>query len=159
MDEDLDVVCVFGGINDASKYDLYNSQYGTIDDTILTDEEIQGGTEPSTFYCGVKTLLSMLITKYPEKPIVIIIPPHVLDANYAPELTAYAGIEKIVKALRECAEYYAIPTIDLYKNAQYLNNHPTNVALYRTATNNIHPNTKAHIRMSQDIQKVLEFII
>lgn len=159
MDEDLDVVCVFGGINDASKYDLYNSKYGTIDDVILTNEEIQEGTEPSTFYSGVKTLLSMLITKYPGKPIVLIIPPHVLDESYVPEITAYNGIEKIVKALRECAEYYAIPTIDLYKNAQYLNNHPTNVALYRTATNNIHPNTKAHIRMSQDIQKGLEFII
>ena len=159
MRDNLDVVCVFGGINDASKHSLYETDYGTIDDAILTDEEIKNGTEPLTFYSGVKTLLSMLITKYPGKPIVLIIPPHVLDESYAPELTAYNGIAKIVHALRECAEHYAIPTIDLYKNAQYLNNHPTNVALYRTATNNIHPNTKAHIRMSCDIQKGLENIV
>ena len=159
MRDDLDIICVFGGINDASKYSLYETDHGTINDEILTDEEIQNGTEPLTFYSGVKTLISMLIAKYPEKPIVMIIPPHVLDATYEPALTAYNGIEKIVNALRECAEYYAIPTIDLYKNAQYLNNHPTNVSLYRTAMNNIHPNTKAHIRMSYDIQKGLENII
>ena len=159
MRDDLDIICVFGGINDASKYSLYETDHGTINDEILTDEEIQDGTEPLTFYSGVKTLISMLIAKYPEKPIVMIIPPHVLDATYEPALTAYNGIAKIVNALRECAEYYAIPTIDLYKNAQYLNNHPTNVALYRTAMNNIHPNTKAHIRMSYDIQKGLENII
>lgn len=159
MRDDLDIICVFGGINDASKYSLYETDHGTINDEILTDEEIQNGTEPLTFYSGVKTLISMLIAKYPEKSIVMIIPPHVLDATYEPALTAYNGIAKIVNALRECAEYYAIPTIDLYKNAQYLNNHPTNVALYRTAMNNIHPNTKAHIRMSYDIQKGLENII
>lgn len=160
MQNDLDMICVFGGINDASKYELYSSRYGTIEDAILTDEEIADGvTEPSTFYAAVKTLLSQLMTKYPEKPIVLIIPPHVLDASYEPSITAYAGIKKIVDALRECAEYYAIPTIDLYKNAQYLNNHQSNVALYRTATNNIHPNTKAHILMSYDIQKALENII
>ena len=160
MQDDLDMICVFGGINDASKYELYTSRYGTIEDAILTDEEIADGVaEPSTFYAAVKTLLSQLITKYPEKPIVLIIPPHVLDASYEPSLTAYAGIKKIVDALRECAEYYAIPTIDLYKNAQYLNNHPSNVALYRVAMNNIHPNSKAYMLMSYDIQKALEKII
>ena len=157
MDENLDIICVFGGINDASKYDLTNSRYGTIDDAIMTDEEIADGvTEPSSFYSAVKTLLSQLIYKYPEKLIVMVIPPHVLDASFNPSLTAYIGIDKVVKALRECAEYYGIPTIDLYKNAQYLNNHPSNVALYRTASDNIHPNAKGQLAMSYDIQKGIE---
>lgn len=160
MDENLDIICVFGGINDASKYDLTNSLYGTIDDAIMTDEEIADGvTEPSSFYGAVKTLLSQLIYKYPEKLIVMVIPPHVLDESFEPSITAYIGIDKVVKALRECAEYYGIPTIDLYKNAQYLNNHPSNVALYRTATNNIHPNSKGHLAMSYDIQKGIENLV
>lgn len=160
MDENLDIVCVFGGINDASKYDLTNSLYGTIDDAIMTDEEIADGeTEPSSFYSAVKTLLSQLIYKYPEKLIVMVIPPHVLDESFDPSIAAYIGIDKVVEALRECAEYYGIPTIDLYKNAQYLNNHPSNVALYRTATNNIHPNAKGHLAMSYDIQKGIENLV
>ena len=159
MDQDLDDVCVFGGINDASKYSLYETNHGSITDDVLTEDEINEGIEPDTFYSGVKTLINQLIIKYPGKPIIIIIPPHVLDESYNPSLTAYMGIEKIVKALRDCAEYYAIPTIDLYKNAQYLNNHPTNVALYRTSTNNIHPNTLAHKLMSNDIQRALENIV
>lgn len=160
MNEKLDIICVFGGINDASKYELTNAKYGNIEDVIMTDEEIADGvTEPSSFYSAVKTLLSQLIYKYPEKLIVMVIPPHVLDATFNPTITAYIGIDKVVKALRECAEYYGIPTIDLYKNAQYLNNHPSNVAIYRTATNNIHPNAKGQLAMSYDIQKGIENFI
>ena len=156
MEPALDIVCMFGGINDASKYSLTNSQYGTIEDVPLTADEIESGTEPTTLYQGIKTLIEVMMTLYPEKPLFFVIPPHVLTADYSPSITAYTGIEKVVAAEREVMEYYGVPVIDLYKDCMQLNNFSGNVAKYRLSATDIHPNGKGQEAMSWLIQKGIE---
>lgn len=157
MADGMDVSCIFGGINDASKTDLFTTRLGTINDVPLTEEELSNNAEPPTFYCAMKTLCEILMRKYPQKKILIIIPPHVLNESYAPSITAYRGIEKIVQAEREVAEYYGIKVRDLYKDCQELNNFSGNVATYRIGdSNDIHPNNLGQEAQSVLIQKSLE---
>ena len=157
MDDDLDIPVVFGGINDASKTDLFTTRYGTIEDLPLTEDELTNEIEPNTFYSAYKTLCEVLMRKYPHKRILIIIPPHVLNETYAPSITSYRGIDKIVFAIREVAEYYGIPVCDLYSKCIELNNFSTNVAYYRLGnSDDIHPNNLGQEAMSHYIQKSLE---
>ena len=155
--EDLDVISIFGGINDASKTSLFTTDLGTINDNALTEEELSNNTVPTTFYSAMKTLCEVVMRKFPEKKILIVIPPHVLDESYTPSITSYRGIETIIKAEREVAEFYGIPVCDLYKNCMEMNNFPNNVANYRIGhSNDIHPNDKGQYSMSVLIQKSLE---
>lgn len=157
MDNGLDGYCIYGGINDASKTDLFTTRLGTIDDKTLTEEELANNVEPPTFYCAMKTLCEVIMRKYPKKKILIIIPPHVLDESYNPSITAYRGIDKIINAEREVAEYYGIKVRDLYKDCQELNNFSGNVATYRIGnSNDIHPNDLGQEAQSVLIQKSLE---
>lgn len=157
MDSNLDVVCIFGGINDASGTRFFTTDYGTINDSTLTYEQIVNGELPLTWYSAFKTLLEITMYKYPQKKILVIIPPHVLNESYAPSITAYRGIEKIREAELKCAEYYGIKVCDLYKECQELNNYSGNVATYRIGnSNDIHPNDLGQQAMSLLIQKSLE---
>ena len=155
--DDLDAISIFGGINDASKTSLFTTDLGTINDSALTEEELASNTVPTTFYSAMKTLCEVVMRKFPEKKILIIIPPHVLDESYTPSITSYRGIETIIKAEREVAEFYGIPVCDLYKNCMEMNNFSNNVANYRIGNgNNIHPNDKGQYSKSVLIQKSLE---
>lgn len=156
MESDLDCICIFGGINDASSKKIYETNLGTIEDVALTQSNIESGIEPITFYSAYKTVVELLMNKYPKKKLLIIIPPHVLDASYEPTIKSYIGIKIINNAIREIAEYYGIKTCDLYENCQELNNFAGNVSTYRLATNNIHPNNAGQEAMSIPIQKSLE---
>ena len=159
MDLNLDCICIYGGINDSSTSRIYKTNLGTIDDNALSETDINNGSVPSTFYSAYKTVIELAMTKYPQKKILIIIPPHVLNATYSPSIKAYNGIEKIIEAERKVAEYYGIKVCDLYKNCQELNNFSGNVATYRIGdSDDIHPNNLGHEAMSVLIQKSLEDI-
>lgn len=157
MADDLDCVVIFGGINDASGTRFFTTDYGTIDDSPLTQEQVLNEIEPSTWYSAMKTLIETVMYKFPQKKILLVIPPHVLNESYAPSITAYRGIDKIVKAEREVAELYGIKVCDLYKECQELNNFSGNVATYRIGnSNDIHPNDLGQDAMSILIQKSVE---
>lgn len=157
MADDLDCGVIFGGINDASGTRFFTTDYGTIDDLPLTQEQVSNEVEPLTWYSAMKTLIETVMYKLPRKKILLVIPPHVLNESYAPSITAYRGIDKIVKAEREVAEYYGIKVCDLYKDCQELNNFSGNVATYRIGnSNDIHPNDLGQEAMSVLIQKSLE---
>lgn len=104
MDDDADIVVVFGGTND---YGHGDAPLGGFSDRT-----------PDTFYGACHYLFSGLVKKYLGKPIVIMTPLHrsnetrnTGDGNKA---HGYGTLKEYVNIIREVAEYYALPVLDLY---------------------------------------------
>lgn len=104
MDDDADIVVVFGGTND---YGHGNAPLGKFEDRT-----------PDTFYGACHTLFSGLVKKYLGKPVVIMTPLHRThemrktgDAKPEPVGT----LKDYVDIIREVAEYYSLPVLDLYR--------------------------------------------
>ena len=99
MDSDADIVVVFGGTND---YGHGDAPMGDPSDRT-----------PDTFWGACHTLMSSLIEKYPEATIVFMTPLH-------RQTESRAGREPLsvfVSIIREVAEFYSIPVLDLYATA------------------------------------------
>ena len=106
MDSDADVVVVFGGTNDFGHGD---APLGNFSDR-----------SPETFYGACHYLYSGLIKKYPDKTIVIITPLHrcnELSARGECKAEEYGTLKEYVDIIREVAEYYSLPVLDLYANS------------------------------------------
>lgn len=159
VDADFNAICIFGGINDAQTRSIYETNLGTINDVALTTAQVEGGTVPTTFYQAYKTVIEMLWEKYPTLPLLIIIPPHQLDASYNPSQTSYMGIANIVAAEKAVAEFYGIPVCDLYKECQQLNNYTANVSAYRISSSNIHPNNAGQEAIAKLVKQSLEHLL
>ena len=104
MDDDADVVVVFGGTNDFG--------HG--------DAPIGGFTDrtPDTFYGACHFLFRGLSKKYIGKPIVIMTPLHRVNEKKntgTAKGAVYAPLKTYVEIIREVAEYYSLPVLDLYK--------------------------------------------
>ena len=103
MDDDADVVVVFGGTND---YGHGNASLGKFSDR-----------EPNTFYGACHYLFSGLIKKYLRKTIVIITPLHRIGETKIPEIKKngnYGTLKDYVNIIKEVAEFYSLPVLDLY---------------------------------------------
>lgn len=106
MESDADIVCVFGGTNDFGHGDAPIGEFA--DRTV------------DTFYGALHTLYISLIEKYPHSHIVIFTPLHRCnednpkgDGNKAPTLP----LKGYVDVIREVAEYYSLPVLDLFKES------------------------------------------
>ena len=105
MEKDLDVVVVFGGTNDFGHGDAPLGSFSSRGD--------------DTFYGALHSLMTALINKYPLATIVFITPLH---RNGEENFINAFGVRrepliKYVNAIREVAEYYSLPVLDLYKNS------------------------------------------
>ena len=96
MDDDADIVVVFGGVNDFRRGD---APLGTSSDRT-----------PYTFWGACHTLMRLLIEKYPTATIVFMTPMHsaLEDREGRPSLCEFVSI------IKKTAEYYSIPVLDLY---------------------------------------------
>lgn len=105
MDASAAAVVVFGGTNDFGHGD---APLGTFTDR----------TE-YTFYGACHVLFKKLIEKYPDSEIVIVTPLHRLSEDNPVNGIGIpcAPLKKYVEAIREVAEYYSLPLLDLYKNS------------------------------------------
>ena len=103
MDDTADAVVVFGGTND---YGHGDAPIGCFTDRC-----------PTTFYGACHYLFSGLIKKYLGKPVVVMTPLHrgvesrIMETGNAVTLKEYVGI------IREVAEYYSLPVLDLYASS------------------------------------------
>ena len=104
MDPDADVIVVFGGTNDFGHGD---APLGS-----MADRE-------ETSFCGaLHCLCRKLLAKYPTAEIVVMTPLHrggeedPINNFGLRNVTNLAGY---VRAIREVAEFYAIPVLDLYR--------------------------------------------
>ena len=108
MDDDADIVVVFGGTNDFGHGD---APIGTPDDRT-----------PDTFWGACHYLYSHLIEKYPAALIVVMTPLHRLNEHFTngdghQKKYNYGNLKSYVDIIRTAAEYYGIPVLDLFANA------------------------------------------
>ena len=107
MDEDADIIVVFGGTND---YGHGNTPLG-----VMSDRTVY------TFYGACHTLFEGLINKYPEAQFVILTPMHRYNENdplgeHARKF-ATAPLKAYSDAIKEVAEYYSLPVLDMFANS------------------------------------------
>lgn len=143
MDDDADAVVIFGGTND---YGHGDAPIGTFDDRT-----------PDTFYGACHYLFSNVIKKYIGKPVIIMTPLHRLGdtkAERPDKAYAYGTLKDYVDIIREVAEYYSLPVLDLFK---YSGIQPEIAEIReKFVPDGLHPNDEGHIIIANKLQKFLE---
>ena len=144
MDADADVIVVFGGTNDFGHGDAV---MGTMADR-----------SPNTFYGALHTLYTSLMDKYPEALIVVATPIHRDDEEMgiSPNglrVRAYP-LKDYVYAIREVAEFYALPVLDLYAKSGLQPYVESNNQRY--FQDGLHPNEAGHRILAKQILTFLE---
>lgn len=146
MDPDADVVVVFGGTND---FGHGTAVIGTMEDRT-----------PYTFFGALHTLFISLIEKYSEAEIVVLTPLHRSDCEDSRrgqnwnKITDTGTLKEYVAAIRETAEYYSLPVLDLYATSGLQPNVP--VIKERYMPDSVHPNDAGHIILAKKIAVFLE---
>ena len=99
MDDDADVIVIFGGTND---YGHGNAPMGSFEDRT-----------PDTYYGACHYLLTGLMEKYPKAQLVFMTPIHREDeAN--PSFGNGLPLKVYSNVIKEVCEYYAVPVLDLF---------------------------------------------
>ena len=134
MDSDADIVVVFGGTNDFS--------HGDAPVGVFTDRT------PDTFYGACHFLMTSLIEKYPEAVIVFMTPLHREGENRVkPSLCDYVNI------IKECANFYSIPVLDLFATAGIYPQIKAHKETY--CPDGLHPNDKGAERIADRLANFL----
>lgn len=146
LSEDVDMIVVFGGINDSRQIITSPNNYkiGTFGD--VWDNE----SNTNTFYASLKHILDVLIARYPAKVIVGILPP-VLNPN----ADRFGGYNQVCEAEIEVYKNYGIPYMDM-RSKSTISNLNAHIALYNRNTTDVHWNNAGHERASYPIQIFLE---
>ncbi len=139
MDENADVVFVFGGTND----------YGHGDAPLGKS----GDKTPDTFYGACYDLYLKLTQKYVGKTVVIATPIHRLNEDNVygegNKAEATGTLKDYVEIIKEVAEYFALPVCDLYSISGIQPNIPFNREAY--TEDGLHPNRNGHELMAERI--------
>lgn len=139
MDDDADIVVVFGGTND---YGHGDAKMGAFDDR----------TE-NTFYGACHLLMAGLIEKYPEATIVIMTPVH-RSGEDNPSSGNGLPLKAYVDAIIEVAGYYALPVLDLYRVSGIQPCLP--VSKEKACPDGLHPNEYGHRLIESRLKGFLE---
>lgn len=134
MDNDADMVVVFGGTND---YGHGDAPFGTFDDRT-----------PETFCGACHFLMRGLIEKYPDKTIVFMTPLHREKEFEGKPLKDYVDI------IKKTAEYYSIPVVDLFATAGIQPALEVQKKAY--CPDGLHPNDVGHKRIAMRLKAYLE---
>ena len=144
MDAQADVVVVFGGTNDWGRGD---AEFGNMD-----------SRSPYTFYGALHTLYKALIEKYPTSQIVILTPLHrrketdpAADGNRP---NSFGILKDYVNAIREVAEYYSLPVLDLFKTSGIQPEIP--IIRQKYMPDALHPNDDGHKILADKIISFLQ---
>lgn len=143
MDNDADIVVVFGGTNDFGHGD---APLGTMSDRT-----------PYTFYGALHCLYTALTEKYPDVPVVILTPLHRLneDSPKGDNKPAPVGtLKEYVNIIREVAEYYSFPVLDLFKESGLQPKVP--VIQQKYIPDGLHPNDDGNAILAHKIARFLE---
>ena len=111
MDDDADVVVVFGGTND----------YGHGEAPIGLSTDRTG----DTYYGACHELIRGLIEKYPSATIVVMTPIH-RENEDAPSMGNGKPMQLYVDILREVCEKYSVPVLDLWASSGIVPDVPSN---------------------------------
>ena len=138
MDNNADLICVMGGVNDR----WFNNQLGNF-----------GDTDPITFYGGMETLCNGLLTKYPGKTIIFITPTEQNNSscNNANK-TGYTATDFANAMKRVCAKY-SIPVFDANTCSGIYPINEANGRIY--TTDKLHLNNKGHEVIGTKLSKFI----
>ncbi len=143
MDPDADLIVLFGGSNDFG--------HGTAPRGLPTDRT------RDTFWGACHEVMRNLIERYPEATIVVLTPmhrwnendPHGDYRNYDLDpLSVYADI------IRQVAEYYSLPVLDLYRNSGIQPEIP--VMREKYMPDGLHPNDAGHKIIAKRLEGLLK---
>ena len=138
MNNDADLICVMGGVNDR----WFNCQLGNF-----------GDTDPITFYGAMETLCDGLLTKYPGKTIIFITP---TEQNHSgcnsANTTGYTPSDFANAMKRVCAKY-SIPVFDANTCSGIYPLNQANATLY--TTDKLHLNNKGHEILGNKLSKFI----
>ncbi len=144
MDNDADVVVVFGGTND----------YGHGDAAIgdFTERDV------NTFYGACHTLMRGLIEKYPRAEIVFMTPLHrcgdtrpSCHQNKAPDCEPLGTYVEIIK---EVAKSYGLPVLDLFATAGIVPD--VEISKETFCPDGLHPNAAGHVKIASRLEGFLK---
>ena len=134
MDDDADVVVIFGGTNDFGHGD---APLGEMSDRT-----------PYTFYGACHTLFEGVINKYPEATIIVMTPLHRIqednpqgDGNKK-DGEGIAPLVEYVNIIKEVAIYYSLPVLDLWSISGIQPRVP--VLREKYCPDGLHPNDEGH---------------
>lgn len=144
MDDDADIIIVFGGTNDFGNGD---APLGEMSDRT-----------PYTFYGALHTLYTKLTEKYPGKQIVILTPLHRWNENNkrgeGGKAEDVGTLKDYVEAIREVAEYYSFPVLDLYAVSGIQPD--VRIIRERFMPDDLHPNDAGHEILADKISAFLK---
>jgi len=145
MDDDADIVVVFGGTND---YGHGDAPLGTFSDRT-----------PETFYGACHYVFSGLVKKYLGKTIVIVTPLHRINelSEYGTaKENRYGSLKEYVNIIREVAEYYSLPVLDLFANSGI---QPEVEEIKNTyIPDGLHPNDLGHQIIADKLEAFLQIL-
>lgn len=138
MDNNADLICVMGGVNDR----WFNCQMGSF-----------GDTDPITFYGAMETLCNGLMTKYPGKTIIFITPTEQNNNSCnSANTTGYTPTDFANAMKRVCAKY-SIPVFDANTCSGIYPLNEANASLY--TTDKLHLNNKGHEVLGNKLSKFI----
>ncbi|MBQ8683409.1 MAG: SGNH/GDSL hydrolase family protein [Clostridia bacterium] len=142
MPDEADVVVVFGGTND---YGHGDAPLGTLADR-----------EETTFYGACHCLCVKLLEKYPHAEIVLMTPLHRCNENdpiNGRGVRNVTNLKGYVEAIREVAEYYGLPVLNLYAISGIQPEVP--VIRENFMPDGLHPNDAGHARVASRLEGFL----
>ncbi len=146
MDPDAEVVIIFGGTNDFGHGDAVIGEFSD-----STDD---------TFYGALHNLYRSVIEKFFDKRIVVLTPLHrLLEDNPCGThggSVAYGTLKEYVDVIREVAEYYSLPVLDLYAMSGIQPNVP--IIKESFMPDGLHPNDEGHRLLAEKIAAYLKII-
>lgn len=144
MDDDADIVVVFGGTND---FGLGLTELGTMSDRCDT-----------TFYGALHILFEGLINKYPTSQLIMLTPFHRSseDDKRGDHRRSFetAELKEYRRIIIEVAEYYSIPVLDMYALSGIQPKVRINMETYMP--DGLHPNDKGNRIIVNKLVKFIE---
>jgi lysophospholipase L1-like esterase len=143
MDKDADMIVVFGGTNDFGHGDAPLGEFSDRENT--------------TFYGACHTLFTDLINMYPEATIVIMTPLHRCNEDNTRgdgfKANEVAPLSTYVKIIKEVAEYYSLPVLDMWAVSGIQPRVP--VIKQKYCPDGLHPNDAGHALMAKRLEGFL----
>lgn len=144
--KDQDVVTIFGGINDFQ----WNAPLGTMADA---------ADKPTTFYGALKYVITTLSANNPKAKLMLITPMkttkfqyHTYDNNGNLMQNANGNTQlDFVNAIKQVADYYSIPVLDMYSCSNYSPYLPSQVGHDNFTVDGLHPTAYGYERIAQTI--------
>lgn len=139
MDQDADIVVVFGGTNDHGHGD---APLGAFGDTTV-----------DTFYGACRCLYEALLERFPKSVIVVLTPLHRAE-EMIPKGAGGWLLRDYVNAIRETAESFRLPVLDLFETSAIHAEDPSVAAVL--APDGLHPNDAGHDVLAGEVGAFLQ---